>query len=163
MDKENQDKYYYQTCSYINYQEERKLQQIYPTLWQGFLKYKGDKIEIKEEYKFHQKSNTILDDILVDITDTNFYVNLKNDYIYLSLDSDSYYYYYNFEKQIKKLIKKIEKEFKIYVTEGEFFATEIKHLGNQYCYEITRKENNKIFLVKKVLNWEIYAKKINHE
>jgi hypothetical protein len=42
---------------------------------------------------------------------------------------DEFYYYYQFEKSIKNAIKETELKFNIVITNGEFYANEIKHNG----------------------------------
>jgi len=143
------------------YFEDTTLNTKYPTLWNGYLLYNGENISISENY--WQRSNRILDDLLTDICDVNFYVTLIDNNIYLSVCGDSSFYYYNFEKTIKKAIKNIEKKFNINITESEFFATELKPMGNQYKYSTSKNcdvdGNEKIILKKKTLNWITYENK----
>jgi hypothetical protein len=56
-------------------------------------------------------------------------------------------------------VEKIEEICDINITYGDFNATELKHDGNQYKYTITRAEDKKIILKKRVLNWEVFEKK----
>lgn len=147
------------------YFEDTTLNIKYPTLWNGYLLYNGENINISENY--YQRSNRDLDDLLTDICDINFYVTLIDNNIYLSVCGDSSFYYYNFEKTIKKAIKKIEKKFNINIIESEFFATELKPMGNQYKYNTTKNYdidgNDKIILKKKTLNWITYENKNDNE
>jgi hypothetical protein len=144
------------------YFEDTTLNTKYPTLWNGYLLYNGENISISENY--YQRSNRDLDDLLVDICDVNFYVTLIDNNIYLSVCGDSSFYYYNFEKTIKKAIKKIEKKFNINITESEFFATELKPMGNQYKYSTSKNDgDDKIILKKKTLNWITYENKNEKE
>ena len=145
-----QQRYYYDNNPYFN--EKR-----YKTLWNGYLLYKIDDLYIKQE------SIRILDDIFVTVCERNFYTNLEENYIYLSFDSDEYYYHYEFEKKMKPLIIAIQDEFKVTIMEGEIFATEIKHCGNQYKYIIHQNSNEedstkKIRITRKTLNWDNYEK-----
>jgi hypothetical protein len=118
----------------------------YPTLWNGFL-------------NFNKNEDTVInfldiDNILIDICNVNFYVNIDSNNIYLSLDQDEKYYFFQFEKHIKKVIKKIEEISEIYINYGEFNANELKHFGLQYKYNITRTNDTKIVLKKKTLQWD---------
>ncbi len=133
----------------------------YITLWNGFLKYDGNKIPTNSEHVIKNSLlyyNSELNDILVETCELNFYISLIDNYIYISHDYDEYYYYYQFEKNIKSAIKNIELKFNIVITNGEFYGTEIKHCGNQYKYTIS-KNSDKIILKKKVLNWENFDNK----
>jgi len=140
-------KYYYDNNPYFNKDK-------YKTLWNGYLAYKIDDTYISDERQ--------LNDILVDVCERNFYITLQENYIYLSFDSDEYLYHYQFEKMIKPSINKIQENFKIFIEEGEFYATEIKHCGNQYKYTINQSINHdnekKITIKKKTMNWENYEK-----
>jgi hypothetical protein len=134
-------RYYYDNCD---------LNKNYATLWKGYITYEGN-------------NNIIInlldiDNILIDICDVNFYIILENNNIYLSLCQDTKYYYYQFERHIKKVINKFEDFFKINFIYAEFYATEVKHVGNQYKYTITNIET-KLVLKKKTLNWSVYEKK----
>ena len=140
------------------YFEDTTLNTKYPTLWNGYLLYNGQNISVSENY--WQRSNRDLDNLLTEICEINFYVSIIDNRIHISVCGDSFFYYYNFEKTIKKVIKKIEKKFNINITESEFFATELKHMGNQYKYNTSRDEKNeKIILKKKTLNWTTYENK----
>jgi len=122
----------------------------YPTLWDGFLKYK--KIDENEPIGWLD-----MDNILVDICEINFYINIDKDTIYLSMDRDENYYVHQFEKHIKKVIKKSEEILNIKILSGEFNATEVKHEASQYKYIITCNDD-KIILKKRVLNWALLNK-----
>lgn len=124
----------------------------YSTLWRGYFKF------------IYNNTNYILsgldvDNILLDICDINFYIHLDQDYIYISICQDEKYYVYQFEKHCKKIVAKLEEICDIYITYGEFNATELKQDGNQYKYTLTKTEDKKISLRKKTLNWEIFEKK----
>lgn len=138
------------------YYENTILETKYFTLWNGYFKYEGNRINISENY--FQESNRDLDDLLTEICNVNFYISLINEYIYISLDSDSYLYCINFEKTIKIALKEIEIKFNIIINCGEFYGTEVKHMGNQYKYTIS-KDEDRIILKKKILNWDTYNKK----
>ena len=130
----------------------------FPTLWDGYLTYEADKlIEISDNY--FQKSNRELDDLLQEICDIHFYVSLIDNTIYLSICRDSHFYYQDFEKNIKKIIKEIEIKFNISIKSGQFNANEVKHGGSQYKYTIN-KDNDKISVKRKILNWETYDDKV---
>lgn len=145
-------KYYFEAYDYEN---------KYRTLWNGFLKYSGNTIPINNKHVLNNNKlcyNNELNDILIETCELNFYISLINDFIYLSHDTDEYYYYYQFEKNIKSAIKNIEVKFNIIITNGEFYATEVKHNGNQYKYTIS-KNSDKIILKKIILNWENFNNK----
>jgi len=124
------------------------LDKNYATLWNGFLEYNSNTHII-------DNTNKALDDLITSICDINFYISLFNSKIYISLCQDSKYYYYQFEKDIKLMIDKIENQFNIKIDNGEFNATELKHQGNQYKYSISKDIDSKIILKKKVLSWKI--------
>lgn len=121
----------------------------YGTLWDGFLTFNL----ISE---LPSDTNTQISDILVEICDINFFTNVIENNIYISLDTDSYFYYYDFEKTIKSAIIEIEKKLKINISYGEFNATEVKHYSNIYKYTISKNDDNSILLKKKTLNWDNY-------
>jgi hypothetical protein len=121
----------------------------YPTLWHGYLKYKrqnDDPIQWLD-----------LDNILVDICNINFYIDIDDEHIHISLDRDENYYAHQFDTHIKKVIKQIEERLLIKILEGEFYANEVKHNGSQYKYNIIC-NTDKIILKKTILNWEILNK-----
>lgn len=124
----------------------------YGTLWNGFLTFNFN----IQTWKMPENMNSILSDILVEICDINFYTNIIENNIYISLDTDSYFYYYDFEKTIKSAIIEIEKKFEININYGEFNAIEVKHYSNQYKYTISKNNDNSILLKKKTLNWVNY-------
>jgi hypothetical protein len=134
----------------------------YSTIWYGFLIYNSNNpsrnnIPISENY--HQKSNRILDDLLCELCDNNFYVNIINNYIHISVCQDSKYYYHQFEKDIKIAIKEIESKFNVIIESGEFNANECKYNGNQYKYTISKGIDNNIILKKRILNWTTHDTK----
>lgn len=132
----------------------------YSTIWYGFLIYNSlknnipDSIPISENY--YQKSNRILDDLLSELCNINFYVNIINNHIYISICQDSKYYYYQFEKDIKIVIKEIEAKFGLTIESGEFNANECKYNGNQYKYTITKNKDKNVILKRRILNWTNY-------
>lgn len=138
------------------YFENSVVNEMYPTLWHGYLTFDGN---IPLSINYYQKSNKTLDDLLAEICDINFYVSLIDNNIYLSVCRDFNYYYYQFEKNIKIVIIEIEKKFNINIKEGEFFATEVLHIGNKYKYKITNIDGV-ISLKKKILNWDKEEEKI---
>lgn len=151
-------KYYFESCN---------IQTRYLTIWHGFLKYDGNQIPVNREHLLSSNSkllyNIDLNDIFCEIFQLNFYISLINNYIYISHDMDEFYYYHQFEKSIKNAIKETELAFNIVITNGEFYANEIKHNGNQYKYTISKK-NDKIILKKKILNWDTNnSKKVKNE
>ena len=143
-------RYYFNNTEIDNY---------YSTVWYGFLIYDQSKNNIPISENYYQKSNPILDDLLHEICNINFYVNIINNHIYISVCQDFKYYYYQFEKDIKNVIKEIENKFEITVESGEFNAVECKYNGNQYKYTISKDKDNNIILKKRILNWENYENK----
>ena len=140
------EKYYYDDKKYF-------LEDRYYTLWSGFLK------SNKKDKKWFKKEDLKnIDDIIVEICEQNMYTALDEDNLYISMDNDEKYYYYDFEKQIFPLIKRLEKEYGVFIEEGQFHAFELKHFGSQYRYNISKSDKNKINLKKNVLNWENYDK-----
>jgi hypothetical protein len=137
------DKYYFDNTNLLT---------KYGTLWDGFLTFNFN----IQNWKIPENMNSVLSDILVEICDINFYTNIIENNIYISLDTDSYFYYYDFEKTIKSAIIEIEKKFEINVNYGEFNAIEVKHYSNQYKYTISKNDDNSILLKKKTLNWDNY-------
>ena len=136
----------------IYYFMNTNLNTIYSTLWRGYFKYIYNN-------ETHIISGLDIDNILVDICDINFYLHIEDQCIFISLCQDEKYYIYQFEKHCKKIVEKIEEICDINITYGDFNATELKHDGNQYKYTITRAEDKKIILKKRVLNWEVFEKK----
>lgn len=124
----------------------------YQTVWSGYLQIQESKPLIDESKKDE------LRDILIDTCEQNFYIKYDNNHICLSLDLDTYYFYYEFEKHIKKVVRQIEEKNNTYIDFGEFFGTECKNKGNQYKYTIKKKED-KIVLKKKILNWDTFENK----
>ncbi len=125
----------------------------YPTLWDGYLNYTKNSSDVVINY-------LDIDNILVDICEINFYIHLQPETIYISLDRDENYYFHQFEKHIKPVIKKMEEIMNITIQYGEFNASEIKHDPNLFKYIITRK-TDKIILQKQSLNWSILHKNDN--
>jgi hypothetical protein len=146
------------------YFDNTKIDTNYATIWYGFFIYNTTKNNIPISENYYQKSNRILDDLLREICDINFCINIINNYIYISVCQDSKYYYYQFEKDIKNVVKEIENKFSVIIESGEFNGVEYKYNGNQYKYTITKNKDKNIILKKKILNWEKYEnkkKKIN--
>jgi len=139
------------------YFDNTDLDKRYSTIWYGELLYKGDKISISVNY--FQESNRDLDDLFIENLNINFYVTLIDNIIHISCCSDSSFYYYDFEKKIKKTITDIEKYFNIDIYSGNFNANELKYNPNQYKYIISKNKENKIILRKKILNWDLYDSK----
>jgi hypothetical protein len=129
------------------YYDGYNLDKNYATLWNGFLEYNSNTIELTED-RIEKNTNRELDDLLTDICNINFYIYILDSKIYISLCQDSKYYYYQFEKDIKLIIDKIENQFNIKIDNGEFNATELKHQGNQYKYSISKDIDSKIILKK---------------
>lgn len=120
----------------------------YDTIWYGYLEFD----RISDDFNV-----SLLNDILVEITDINFYINIENNKIYLSIDNDGNYYDNNkFENNIRNIITQISKIYSINFLNGEFTGIEYKPDGNQYKYKITNNiGEHKIDIKKRVLNWDI--------
>ena len=141
--------YYFEDPKY-----DELLNKKYYTLWHGYLKGNKDKWIKEKDY-----SSSC--DIITDTCNINFYRHYTEDHLYLSLDTDERYFYHQFEKDIFKIIKKLEKKIDIYIEEAEFYANEVRHNGNQIKYTVLRDKNksNKIILKKKIMNWINFDKK----
>ena len=140
--------YYWDNTTHINVLER------FSTIWKGILKSENiDNNWIKPDQIKE------LEDLFTNVAERNFYLHLDENHIYVSLCQDSPYYYYEFEKYCIKLLKEIEKKFKVKIGEGEFFCWECKPMANSYRYVIFKKEN-KFKLKKTVLNWDKYDNKI---
>ena len=120
----------------------------YDTIWYGYLEFD----RISDDFNV-----SLLNDILVEIADINFYINIENNKIYLSIDNDGNYYDNNkFENNIRNIITQISKIYSINFLNGEFTGIEYKPDGNQYKYKITNNiGEHKIDIKKRVLNWDI--------
>ena len=127
----------------------------YETIWYGYLEF--DKIK---DYDV-----SLLNEVITEITNINFYINIENNKIYLSVDNDGNYYGSSrFENDIRNIITHIEKHLSknrvINFLNGEFTAIEYKPDGNQYKYKLTNNlDQKKIDIKKRVLNWTIIKPK----
>jgi hypothetical protein len=123
----------------------------YETIWYGYLEF--DKIK---DYDV-----SLLNEVITEITNINFYINIENNKIYLSVDNDGNYYGSSrFENDIRNIITHIEKYLSkneiINFISGEFTAIEYKPDGNQYKYKLTNNlDEKKINIKKRILNWSI--------
>lgn len=135
------------------YFDNTNLDKVHATLWNGYLVCESSAANI---LKSKEKE---LDEIFAEICNINFYINIINNTIYISLCQDEKYYFYEFEKDIKNVIESIQEKYKIKIVSGEFNAIEIKNFGNQYKYIIKNINDNKISLKKKILNWDSYENK----
>ena len=123
----------------------------YETIWYGYLEF--DKIK---DYDV-----SLLNEVITEITNINFYINIENNKIYLSVDNDGNYYGSSrFENDIRNIITHIEKHLSknrvINFLNGEFTAIEYKPDGNQYKYKLTNNlDEKKINIKKRILNWSI--------
>ena len=123
----------------------------YETIWYGYLEF--DKIK---DYDV-----SLLNEVITEITNINFYINIENNKIYLSVDNDGNYYGSSrFENDIRNIITHIEKYLSkneiINFISGEFTAIEYKPDGNQYKYKLANNlDQKKIDIKKRVLNWTI--------
>lgn len=124
----------------------------FPTLWNGFLRYSG--ISIPSYTDFSEQSDEPLSNVLEKLCKTNFYISLIDNYIYMSRGiNNNFYYTSDFEKFIKSMIRETEKKFDVVITDGEFYAKEVKHNGTEYKYNILKDDKDKIILKRKTLNF----------
>jgi hypothetical protein len=114
----------------------------YYTIWYGFINYKTINPIILDE--------SLVNDVLTEVCDINFYIHFHENNIYLSIDSDSEYYITKFEKDIKPAIKALEDTFQIKFESAEFNANEYNPHGKRYKYRIFR-EGEKLILKKTCL------------
>jgi len=132
----------------------------YETIWYGYLEF--DKIK---DYDISDNIS-LLNEVITEITDISFYINIEDNKIYLSVDNDGNYYSSNrFENDIRNIITHIEQylsknEVVFNFINGEFTAIEYKPDGNQYKYKLTNNlTEHKIDIKKRVLNWSIIKPK----
>ena len=127
----------------------------YETIWYGYLEYDNIK-----NYDI-----SLLNEIIIEITNISFYINIEDNKMYLSVDNDGNFYGYNkFENDIRNIIMQIEQVLstndKVNFISGEFTAIEYKPDGNQYKYKLTNNlTEHKIDIKKRVLNWNIMKPK----
>lgn len=127
----------------------------YETIWYGYLEF--DKIK--------DCDISLLNEVITEITNISFYINIETNKIYLSVDNDGNYYDSSrFENDIRNIIIHIEKHLSknevVNFISGEFTAIEYKPDGNQYKYKLTNKLiEQKIDIKKRVLNWTIIKPK----
>ena len=130
----------------------------YETIWYGYLEF-DKKIEI------FINDISLFYDNFTELFDINFYINIEDNKMYLSIDNDwNFYGYDRFENDIRNIITHIEKHLSkneiINFISGEFTAIEYKPDGNQYKYKLTNNLNEKkIDIKKRVLNWTIIKPK----
>ena len=123
----------------------------YETIWYGYLEFDNIK-----DYDI-----SLLYDNFTELFDINFYINIDDNKMYLSIDNDwNFYGYDRFENDIRNIITHIEKYLSkneiINFISGEFTAIEYKPDGNQYKYKLTNNlDEKKINIKKRVLNWSI--------
>ena len=128
----------------------------YETIWYGYLEFDNIK-----DYDI-----SLLNEVITEITNISFYINIENNKMYLSVDNDGNYYDSSrFENDIRNIITHIEKYLSknevINFISGEFTAIEYKPDGNQYKYKLTNNlTEHKIDIKKRVLNWNIMKHKI---
>ena len=114
----------------------------YYTIWYGFINYKTTNPIILDE--------SLVNDVLTEACDINFYIHFHENNIYLSIDNDSEYYITKFEKDIKPAIKALEDTLQINFESAEFNANEYNPHGKRYKYRIFR-EGEKLILKKTCL------------
>jgi hypothetical protein len=127
----------------------------YETIWYGYLEF--DKIK--------DCDISLLNEVITEITNISFYINIETNKIYLSVDNDGNYYDSSrFENDIRNIIIHIEQHLSkndvVNFISGEFTAIEYKPDGNQYKYKLTNNlTEKKIDIKKRVLNWTIIKPK----
>jgi len=127
----------------------------YETIWYGYLEF--DKMK---DYDI-----SLLNEVITEITNISFYINIEDNKIYLSVDNDGNFYGSNrFENDIRNIITHIEQHLSkneiVNFISGEFSGIEYKPEGNQYKYKITNNlTEHKIDIKKRVLNWNIIKPK----
>jgi hypothetical protein len=131
----------------------------YETIWYGYL-------EFDKKIELFINDISLLNEVITEITNISFYINIEDNKMYLSVDNDGNYYDSSrFENDIRNIITHIEKhlsknDFKISFSNGEFTAIEYKPDGNQYKYKLTNNlDEKKIDIKKRVLNWTIIKPK----
>ena len=128
----------------------------YETIWYGYLEFDNIK-----DYDI-----SLLYDNFTELFDINFYINIDDNKMYLSIDNDGNFYGSSiFENDIRNIITHIEqylsKNEVVNFISGEFTAIEYKPDGNQYKYKLTNNlTEHKIDIKKRVLNWNIMKHKI---
>lgn len=131
----------------------------YETIWYGYLEF--DKIKdcnISDDI-------SLLNEVITEITNISFYINIEDNKIFLSVDNDwNYYGYDRFENDIRNIITHIEKHLSknevVNFISGDFTAIEYKPDGNQYKYKLANNlDQKKIDIKKRVLNWSIIKPK----
>ena len=85
--------------------------------------------------------------------DRNFYLDMDENNIYISLCPDSPYYYNEFEDSIINMLKELEKQYNIKIGNGEFYLWECKPMANTIKYKIYKK-NYKFKIKKNINNYE---------
>ena len=101
----------------------------YPTIWNGYLKNE----KLKKNWLNKDKIKTI-NEVLADKYDIMFYLYYDDNTLYFSICTDTYYYYYQFEHDILKIIDSIEKILNIKFTNGKFEAFESRFNADMYTY-----------------------------
>lgn len=126
----------------------------YETIWYGYL-------EFDKKIQYFMNNISLLNEVITEITNISFYINIENNKMYLSIDNDwNFYGYDRFENDIRNIITHIEKYLSnnelINFISGEFTGIEYKPDGNQYKYKLTNNlDEKKIDIKKRVLNWSI--------
>jgi hypothetical protein len=130
----------------------------YETIWYGYL-------EFDKKIECFINNISLLNEVITEITNISFYINIEDNKMYLSVDNDGNYYGSSrFENDIRNIITHIEKYLSknevINFISGEFTAIEYKPDGNQYKYKLTNNlDEKKIDIKKRVLNWSIIKPK----
>jgi hypothetical protein len=130
----------------------------YETIWYGYL-------EFDKKIESFINNISLLNEVITEITNISFYINIEDNKIYLSIDNDGNYYGSNrFENDIRNIITHIEQHLSknevVNFLNGEFTGVEYKPDGDQYKYKLTNNlTEHKIDIKKRVLNWSIIKPK----
>lgn len=128
------------------YFDQTSILKKYDTVWYGFIVF-SENIN-KEQYL----SEWI--DITCEILDVDFYYQVEQKTLYISLDNDGYYLYTSkLEKNIREWIKRMESLMNCTSVSGELNAIEYQPMGSQFRYYLT-KINDEIIIKKKTLGWK---------
>jgi hypothetical protein len=130
----------------------------YETIWYGYL-------EFDKKIENFINDISLLNEVITEITNISFYINIDDNKIYLSIDNDGNYYdSCIFENDIRNIITHIKQHLSknevVNFISGEFTAIEYKPDGSQYKYKLTNNlTEKKIDIKKRVLNWSIIKPK----
>jgi hypothetical protein len=140
-------KYYYDDKMRIDVLEK------YKTIWRGYF------ITSSEEKTFITKDHFLeINELCANKFDVGFYLTVDKNYLYMSICPDSEYYYHQFEKDILKIAKDIQKCCNVKICKGSFQAWECRPDANMFNYTIYI-EKEKLKLKKSEINIHKYEEK----